>query len=195
MNLFNSYETFSTFVQFHPRVMRVAGFYHQKGKPFLSQLIKCDSKLRYKASQLLTTFPIEEKPDYKETRVLPDKQIISDTTLSYAQKALAGEYDRVATSDQGFRNVNLNKAAFALGQLVGGGLLSRTEVESTLLEAGMICGLSESESRNTVVSGLQAGVLEPRYLEPRELPTIGPTLGLLKSYRQRRKARSSWWAK
>ena len=43
-----------------PRVMRVAGFYHQKNKPFLSQLIKCDSKLRYKTSQLLTTFLLKK---------------------------------------------------------------------------------------------------------------------------------------
>ena len=178
-----------------PRVMRVAGFYHQKSKPFLSQFIKCDSKLRYKASQLLTTFPIEEKPAYKETRALPDKQVISDATLSYAQKALAGEYDRVVTSEEGFRNVNLNKAAFALGQLVGGGLLNQAEVESTLLQAGMTCGLSESESRQTIISGLQAGLLEPRYFEPKELATLKPTLGLLKSYRQCRKARLSWWAK
>ena len=59
----------------------------------------------------------------------------------------------------------------------------------------MICGLSESESRQTIVSGLQAGVFEPRYFEPKELSTVQPTLGSLKSYRQRRKARLSWWAK
>ncbi len=151
-----------------PRVMRLPAFYHQKSEPFLTRLIKCDGELRYKASQLKETFPVR-KVNLKPNPVHPVTfESTSDNARKYAQKALANEYDLVASAPKGNRNHTLNKAAFSLGQLVAGGLLHSQEVENVLLKAGLICGLSQGETKTTLNSGLKAGVLNPRYPKPLE---------------------------
>ena len=81
---------------------------------------------------------------------------------AYAQAALERELGRLARAQEGERNETLNKAAFALGQLVAGGELSRPEVEGGLLAAALECGLGEAEARRTLRSGLEAGMKEPR---------------------------------
>ncbi|MGH9839694.1 MAG: YfjI family protein [Blastocatellia bacterium] len=81
---------------------------------------------------------------------------------SYARAALAGEVARVRDAPNGARNDAVNKAAFALGQLVGAGALSAGEVELSLLGAAVGAGLPESEARRTIRSGLAAGEKEPR---------------------------------
>jgi hypothetical protein len=80
----------------------------------------------------------------------------------YVESALKGECGTVALAAKGNRNATLNAAAFALGQLVGGGELDRATVESRLLDAALRCGLPEAEARKTIQSGLSKGLLEPR---------------------------------
>lgn len=81
---------------------------------------------------------------------------------AYAQAALQREHDNVAAAPVGKRNHILNCAAFSLGQLVGGGALSREEVEDALLAAAATCGLPHAEAESTIQSGLNAGMLQPR---------------------------------
>lgn len=81
---------------------------------------------------------------------------------AYAAKALAEELERVRDAREGCRNDTLNKAAFALGQLVAGGALDRGHVETNLLAAAQACGLGEHEARPTIRSGLDDGAEEPR---------------------------------
>jgi hypothetical protein len=103
----------------------------------------------------------------------------------YARAALDDEVARVATAPPGAggagsgRNVQLNKAAFALGQLVGGGELPRSLVEQELLAAADRCGLINDDgvrsTEKTLASGLDAGERSPRWTpEPEASGVVRP---------------------
>jgi putative DNA primase/helicase len=70
--------------------------------------------------------------------------------------------DTLARAPKGKRNDQLNKAAFALGQLVASGALQRDLAEERLYAEGTAIGLGEQEVRATVRSGLEAGLSCPR---------------------------------
>lgn len=109
-------------------------------------------------------FPVE--------RVTPPKPKPPVATGSgYAAKALASEVHRVRTAPEGTRNDSLNRAAFSAGQLVAGGVLDSHTVQSELLSAAMLVGLSEREAISTIASGLKAGAREPRGIPERPAPT------------------------
>lgn len=94
----------------------------------------------------------------------------------YADAALHREVHAVRTASEGTRNDTLNRAAFSLGQLVGGGVLTRGTVEAELAAAASIAGLSERETQGTLQSGLTAGVAEPRGIPERtQRPRPAPT--------------------
>jgi hypothetical protein len=82
--------------------------------------------------------------------------------LPYVATALSAEVSNVATAVEGTRNATLNTAALNLGQLVGSGALPRILAEDSLYDAAMAIGLGESETRNTIRSGLDAGLKMPR---------------------------------
>jgi hypothetical protein len=75
----------------------------------------------------------------------------------YAEAALAAEADRVARAPVGARNDTLNRAAFALGRLVGAGLLDEASVRRELARAARHAGLGRAETVRTIRSGLTAG--------------------------------------
>ncbi len=81
---------------------------------------------------------------------------------SYATVALRSELERVLATQAGQRNHTLNAAAFALGQLVGSGVLPQALVEDALTQAGRHIGLGERECEATIRSGLTAGLRAPR---------------------------------
>jgi hypothetical protein len=83
---------------------------------------------------------------------------------AYAQKALADELAKLARTPEGSRNARLNQAAFALGQLVGAGVLDRGGVEAGLTGVAAVIGLGSAEARATIKSGLEGGMKEPRTL-------------------------------
>jgi hypothetical protein len=80
----------------------------------------------------------------------------------YAAVAMRGELARVHGAAEGERNHTLNRAAFALGQLVAAGLLDGDLVLDELVTAGLEIGLGLSETRATVRSGLRGGARAPR---------------------------------
>lgn len=84
------------------------------------------------------------------------------STSAYGRKALQDELEKVASASEGVRNELLNQAAFALGQLVGGGEIARHEAEEGLVGAAHKVGLGESEARKTIESGMSAGGRSPR---------------------------------
>lgn len=86
------------------------------------------------------------------------------TVETYGAAALRQELAAIAAAQVGDRNNQLNRSAFALGQLVGSNALSRPEVEASLQAAGLACGLEAAEVKATVRSGLSGGELEPRDL-------------------------------
>jgi hypothetical protein len=69
--------------------------------------------------------------------------------------------ERVACASIGARNDTLNRAAFALGRLVGAGLLDAGDVTRELDTAARQAGLGRSETRRTIRSGLTAGRRAP----------------------------------
>lgn len=88
------------------------------------------------------------------------------SSSAWARQAVAGELVRVRQSEPGRRNTDLNRAAFALGQLLGGGHLDATEIHDLLVDAGLAVGLHPREVAATVRSGLGAGARHPRHPPP-----------------------------
>lgn len=87
-------------------------------------------------------------------------------TSAYAQAALRNELSALAGAHEGTRNDQLNRSAFALGQLVEAGALSRTDVENALIDVALALGLGETETRATIRSGFAAGAKAPRTVPP-----------------------------
>lgn len=85
---------------------------------------------------------------------------------SYAETAFAEEVERVASAPEGTRNDTLNRAAFALGQLVAVGALDENEVFDALFDAAIDAGLGKGETARTIDSGLNAGMANPRGYAP-----------------------------
>ena len=81
---------------------------------------------------------------------------------AYAAAALKNEIERVLETAEGSRNDQLNRSSFALGQLVGSGLLELDEVVERLCQAGTAVGLGAAEIVRTVQSGVNAGLSNPR---------------------------------
>jgi hypothetical protein len=80
----------------------------------------------------------------------------------YADAAYLAIIRELLRATAGGRNDALNKAAFALGQLVGGDLLSRHECEAGLRGAAQQLGLEPREIEATIASGITSGLAEPR---------------------------------
>ena len=97
---------------------------------------------------------------------LPDwvtKPSVADTRkVGYAGTALKLEIEAVRRAANGERNNTLNTAAFSLGQLVGSGALSQSQVECELFAAAQEVGLGDIESRATIHSGMTSGMKHPR---------------------------------
>jgi predicted P-loop ATPase len=111
----------------------------------------------------------ETRPDPEgDPPPLPPKPKIDadEATRRYALAALDDEARSIETAPNGSRNVTLNKAAFSLGQLVGAGALSESVVRATLEDAATSCGLVREDGvksvRDTIASGLKAGMTNPR---------------------------------
>jgi hypothetical protein len=82
----------------------------------------------------------------------------------YVRSALEREVELVRVAGPGSRNRALNRAAFSLGQLVGGGAIPREEVETALRTAAAEAGLADREILPTLRSGIEAGLRNPRPL-------------------------------
>lgn len=112
--------------------------------------------------------------------ILPERPLTpapepSGPITPYAMTALESEVLRVLEAPEGTRNDTLNKAAFSLGQLVGGGLLARHVVEDALTTAALENGLEASEVAGTIRSGINTGMRQPRRPEPRDRVQAPPT--------------------
>lgn len=86
----------------------------------------------------------------------------------YGNAAIRKELEAVIAEPEGSRNDRLNKAAFALGQLVASGSLAREVVRTMLIECAIRhAGQTEREATNTADSGLRAGAEHPREIPDR----------------------------
>jgi hypothetical protein len=88
---------------------------------------------------------------------------------AYGRAALEREIGRVAIAPDGQRNATLNRAAFAIGQLIAGRAIKDAKGSvAALLSVGRAVGLGEEEVYATVRSGVDAGSRQPRRV-PRSL--------------------------
>lgn len=85
----------------------------------------------------------------------------------WAASALENELRILRETPVGNRNNQLNKSAYNLGQIVGGGYLSEREVVSALQDvAHVIGGESPQQSERTIQSGFEQGRKVPRHPKP-----------------------------
>lgn len=87
---------------------------------------------------------------------------------SYAQKAMESELNILGSACNGTRNDTLNTAAFNLGQFVGAGALDESFVKNELTVIAERIGLKHNEALKTIDSGMQAGMMEPRVVQPQQ---------------------------
>ena len=104
---------------------------------------------------------------------------------AYARSAFEAECAVAASTSHG-RNDQLNRSAYAVGQLVGAGKIDRSEAEHGLFEAAQASGYVAKDgapaARSTIKSGLDQGMHSPREgldgprREPQrqERPAAGP---------------------
>ncbi|HEU5354042.1 MAG TPA: bifunctional DNA primase/polymerase [Actinocrinis sp.] len=90
-------------------------------------------------------------------------RIPSGAAAAYGAAALRNEVERMRAARVGTRNDTLNRSAYALGRLVGAGLLERDLAESELFHAARQAGLPARECASTLASGLGAGIARPRF--------------------------------
>jgi hypothetical protein len=81
-------------------------------------------------------------------------------SMERQRRQLEGVLRSVTTATCGERNKHLHWAACRLGEAVGQGSIRFGDAEALLIQAGLICGLSEAEVRGTVRSGLQKTMSE-----------------------------------
>lgn len=94
---------------------------------------------------------------------MPCPTISATLSTRYGAAALEKECRELAAMGPNTgRNVRLNEAAFAVGQLVAGGELVEFEALTALEQAAAACGLSDHEAQRTIQSGFSAGIAEPR---------------------------------
>lgn len=101
----------------------------------------------------------EQKEEGEETTTSQGKIVRYDL---WADRALDQELGKVREAGEGGRNTQLNRSAFALGQIVAVGLLDAQEVTDELLRAAGAAGLEDEEATATIRSGLDAGRQKPR---------------------------------
>ena len=80
----------------------------------------------------------------------------------YGLAALREEIEVLARTPEGSRNDQLNRAAFALGQLISGGELAEMPTRAALEATASRVGLEPEEIQATIDSGLTSGKREPR---------------------------------
>ena len=117
-------------------------------------------------AHILERLRAPDKPKETPTPVVPPADV-PVKARHYAQTAMKMELNAVGTAAVGTRNETLNKAAFSLGTLIGGGYLGRSEVEAALASTAESVGLNAKEVQATIRSGIDAGAEHPRKIPDR----------------------------
>jgi len=96
----------------------------------------------------------------------------------YVAAAVAGETHKVRHAPPGRHNAVLCRAAYALGQLVGAGLLEHNTAQAELAAAGGFligadCDCTPTEVARVIDAGLAAGARNPRRTTPRRTSSPG----------------------
>jgi len=95
----------------------------------------------------------------------------------YVRAALNSECAIVASTRRG-RNAAINTAAVKLGSFVAAGALDRNEVVARLFDAALACGYiakdGAMQARASILSGMSAGLRQPRAIPEARQPSAAP---------------------
>jgi hypothetical protein len=99
-------------------------------------------------------------------------QTVATNPDGYTSAAVLGEVQRVRTAPPGQHNAVLCRASYALGQLIGAGLLDHGSARAELTAAasaliGADCDCTPAEVTRVITAGLAAGTRNPRRTTPR----------------------------
>jgi archaellum biogenesis ATPase FlaH/biotin operon repressor len=151
------------------RVLRIPGFIHQKGDPFVVA-IQVRSGKKYKAAEI--TWKKVAKPE--PTR---GEFVSTGVSTNYGLAAARSEKEILSNVPRGNgqRNKALHTSAFKLGTLIASGQLSEDDALKVLDEA---CAAnyedhSEVELHNVIRSSLAAGQRAPREIKEVDLAIRG----------------------
>ena len=159
-----------------PRIMRVPGFVHWKGAPFLSRIIYiAGSKGRRRQADYVPLDTLDlaitkvrkkfgpwDAPRKPQPAPAPDLfDVATAEERRYALAALANGADNVENAPEGTRNTTLNKEAFNLARFVETGALTREEIEGGLEQAAQEAGLDALEIPCTIKSGINGRSRKP----------------------------------
>jgi putative DNA primase/helicase len=114
----------------------------------------------------LDRIPQVEAEKARQPAPAPTNGARSSISDAYVRSAMERELGKLAQAAEGQRNDQLNRSAFALGQLVGAGALDRHAVASELLLVASRTGLPMQEAEVTIRSGLDSGERQPRNMPP-----------------------------
>lgn len=126
--------------------------------------------------------PIAEAPDWLLELILPPKYEPANANYAshientpYIKLAIDNELAELASAPPGNRNNRINDAAFAIGQFVGAGAISRSQAEAELY-AIVQQWENVHKSKLTIKSGLEAGIRTPRAIPESTVPVAAPTM-------------------
>lgn len=152
------------------RVLRVPGFAHQKGEPFIVQIIE-HSGVRYTVGQLCNWL------DYNgETNSLPTAAEPVDVVYEHDDPDAMAQFSdlisQLESAGEGERNNTLNRVAFTAFGLVRAGRLYKGFVKERLYTAAIAIGLADSEITATINSAIRKS--KPVYNPVDLLPALKP---------------------
>ncbi|MGB6165666.1 MAG: bifunctional DNA primase/polymerase [Pseudonocardiaceae bacterium] len=106
------------------------------------------------------------------TEPSPPAVRVTTNPTGYVAAAIRGETHRVRTAPLGAHNAVLCRAAYALGQLVGAGLLDHATARAELTIAAQVlvtaaCDCTPAEVARVITAALAAGAANPRRATPR----------------------------
>lgn len=103
----------------------------------------------------------QEKDREQKRREWVERQDNPDRGRSYGQAALVSACQDVVRLDAG-RHTEVNRLAWKIGQLVGGGVVDADAAVAELTQAAVIAGLREAEAKRIVTAAIRRGAQQPR---------------------------------
>lgn len=115
---------------------------------------------------------VKQLPDSIQAAPAGDEQ-----AARYAEGALRSAADNIAFAAQGTRNHTLNAEAWSIGQLVEAGHIDGNTVLDQLWQAGVACGLPESEVASVIPRAMSQADARQVQLDPEYGTADAPDVG------------------
>lgn len=143
-----------------PRVMRLPGYTHRKGSPFVSRILNLDPAAVYDQGAIVDCFavpeaPVTRPPSAAVAEYMRYRERAGKRPSAGPKRDLDTATQRVATAPEGNRNHTLYRVASAVAAQVRAGELNRTDAERELELAATASGLDPHEVQATIRSAMR----------------------------------------